>query len=342
MSGDHIPTASRAVIWTDIDNVDESLLRRVRDDDCHDAFAELLPRLERAIDQPLVRYLPPTEIDDGRSEVALRIWMRRKQYRKDRGTPRMWVRGISRFYAWDWLRKDARAPRVFLDLDNLLVTDDHPCPARAVEEAEWASRLECRYREALAGFPPHARTSFELRLQGDSYASIALATGRPIGTIASEVFRVRARLLTLIQDIDRPRLQREGNAMSKESPIATVRNDISEIQDRLTALEQEVRLPADTPEARAMRLHVRLRLLIADPTQRQSDTDWAEVEDLVHSDDGLRPVTQQLPRGLFTKVSARLQESRELLRRNPEHGAAINQLREVETLLVGVTCRGSA
>jgi RNA polymerase sigma factor (sigma-70 family) len=199
-SGDRPPRSSAAAVWTDADRLDEPLMRRVRDADDHAAFAELLPRLRQAIDHPLVRYLPVAELDDGRAEVALRIWARRTQYDAERGTPRMWARGISRNYAWDWLRKAARGPRVTIDPDGILVADRHPCPALAAEEAEWADRLECLYRETLAGLPPHARTSFELRLRGVSYAGIARATGRPIGTIASEVFRARVRLLTALRD----------------------------------------------------------------------------------------------------------------------------------------------
>jgi hypothetical protein len=81
---------------------------------------------------------------------------------------------------------------------------------------------------------------------------------------------------------------------------------------------------------------------MGDRPRRQSEGDWAEVEDFIPYHDGLRLIMKQLTKGPFAKVSAGLRESRELLLRNPEHRAALDQFREVETPLIGVACRGAA
>jgi len=118
---------------------------------------------------------------------------------------------------------------------------------------------------------------------------------------------------------------------SNNSEITRVVQDVRELRDQIARVEQVTSKLADNPSARMERLVVRLRLLIANRAQYQCDTDWADIEDIVENE--LGPVKKRLPKGLYTKVSMRLRESRELLRRNAHHGAAINQMREVETLL---------
>ncbi len=189
------PPPARA--WTDDDLTDARLMALVRDYGRHDAFAELLPRLDLAIDRPLWRYLPAAEIPDGRAGVHLRIWARRMLYREDRGTVRGWASRIALYYAWDWLRRHSKAGRPLGDLDCLAVADLDPDPAAAAEEADWAAHVRRLCTEVLDGFPPFVRTCFTLRLQGVEYADIAAIVKRPIGTVASAVHRVRKKLEAL-------------------------------------------------------------------------------------------------------------------------------------------------
>jgi RNA polymerase sigma-70 factor (ECF subfamily) len=283
----------------------------------HTAFAELLPGLGPAIEKTLRRYLPAAEIDDGRAEVHCRIWGKRHLYQEARGTVRAWVRSVSRSYALDWLRRNSGRP--LAGLDGLAVADRHPGPAAAAEEADLATYFARLVSAVLAAFPPVVQVSFRMRRDGAGYAAIAAALGRPIGSIASGVHRVRTRLLALVKDNHHPCFRTE------ESPMSSIKSNRVE-----APLPAERSSEPDTPAALAASLRARLDLLIADPSQHQSDTDWAEVEELVER---LRPFIRSLPKRLFTKVVTRLRESRELLGEVAGHGAALVQIREVATLL---------
>lgn len=180
---------------TDEDRINDRLMCLVRDDDDHAAFADLLPRIGRAIDGPLFRYLPAAEIEDGRAEVRGRIWIKRRLYKEDRGTVRLWAGSISRNYGRDWLRKNRKVPRPMGDLGIHAVADRHPEPVAEVADAEQVARIARTFDDVMAAFPPFAQTSFRMRLSGSDYATIAAATNRPIGTVASAVHRVRQKLL---------------------------------------------------------------------------------------------------------------------------------------------------
>jgi RNA polymerase sigma factor (sigma-70 family) len=267
-------------------------------DDDDGAFPLLLARLSDTVERPLRWLLPPAEFEDGCAEVWFRIWTRRRQYREERGTVRAWTAGIAWNYTRDWRRRQARARFVNLDKVGPALADESPDPAVTTEQADAAAELCRRVAEALATFPPDVVAIFRLRLQGLDYATIAARVNRPAGTVASAVFRLRAKLLTLIKAPFHPIQQRGDNMSQKTDDIASVLHELSEVKDRLAAVDAnvtgelgliEARLgaveqkaaPADTPSARAERLLIRLRLFIADPAQHQSVADWAEIEDLV-------------------------------------------------------------
>ena len=359
MRKQYLATSPPIARWTDEDRIDASLMVAVRDRDNHAAYSALLPRIDRAIDAPLFRYLPASEIDDGRAEVHLRIWSRRTLYREDCGTVRAWVGGgISLHYAWDWLRKHAKAPRLIADMDELPFAVRDPTPAVAAENSDWMAHIGRLCSRVLADFPPHVQASFTLRLQGVEYAEIAGIVGRPVGTIASSVHRVRTKLLALLNCNDHHRILTKENPMTNNSPhgVETIelkailarfdelKQDLATTKDRLADLEARVNAEGggigqgacfvpDTLPGLVGVLRDRLRLLLEDPAQYQSDTAWAEVEDLA---DELRPVMKQLPKGLFVKVWTRLRESRELLKQVRRHRAALAQIRGVLTLLESV------
>jgi RNA polymerase sigma-70 factor (ECF subfamily) len=186
---------TRQATWTEADRTEAELMGLVRDHDDHEAFATLLPRLCHLIEKQLRRVLPEAEIEDGRAEVALRVWHRRGKYREERGPVRVWVSAISRNHALDWLRRHSRR-RAEIDLGTL--ADQRPDPAATTEKADWASHVRRVCSEVLASFPPDIRDSFELRLGGTSYATLAARTGRPLGTMASTLARVKARVLERI------------------------------------------------------------------------------------------------------------------------------------------------
>lgn len=331
------------IIWAEGDLRDAALMAQAQQDD-HDAFTNLLPRLGPAIDAPLRRRLPPSEIDDGRAEVHLRIWARRMQYRRDRGTVRAWAGGISRFHAIDCIRRHPKSPHT-AGLDGLAVADGHPGPALAAEEADWAAHARRVCSEVLAAFPSHVRECFTLRMQGTRYADIALAVCRPAGTVASAVHKVKTRLIAALKD------NLDSQPCLKETPVSSIKQNNADAPDLDAVLAQlaamkadlaatqarlddvEARVPAkpgeatfipDTPADLATELRARVREMIEDAGRLGSDTDLAEALDLA---DGLAPALKR-------RVVGRLKEARELLKMIPRHRVAISQLREVERILV--------
>src|SRR5262249_20937916 len=152
-----------------------------------------------------------------------------------------------------------------------------------------------RHREVLAGFPPHVRASFELRLQGVGYASIARIVGRPVGTVASAVHRVRKKLLALIKDNGPPSRPAERTMSNTPKPnsveapdlkailaqLGELKADLAATKARLAEVEarvlvepgeaEEACFVPDTPTGLAGDLLDRLRLLLTDPAQHQSD-----------------------------------------------------------------------
>jgi hypothetical protein len=116
--------------------------------------------------------------------------------------------------------------------------------------------------------------------------------------------------------------------------MSTIKSEVSTINGKLMSMEQLVQALKDTPAARAHLLLSRLRQLLADgtknPSEYQSATGWAEVEDLVED---LRPVKDHLRDGLFRQVMSWLKDSRQRLQQNNSDAYAINQLRSVEKTL---------
>lgn len=193
------PCVAPALDRTEDDRIDAGLMVLVRDRGDHAALADLLPRIAAAIDRPLRRCLPAAEIDDARAEVHLRVWSRRSQYRPECGTVRGWVGRIAMHYAVDWLRKRPVARR----LEGIRRVAP-PDPAAVAEQADWEGHVLRVCSTYLGRLPPHARTSFELRRQGVGYAQIAAIVGRPVGTVASTVHRVRTKLVALTEGGGQP------------------------------------------------------------------------------------------------------------------------------------------
>jgi RNA polymerase sigma-70 factor (ECF subfamily) len=158
------------------------------------AFEELVRRYQR-----LVAHLVARMVDDprDREEICQDVFLR---VHRRLGT----FRGESKLSVWI-ARNAYRTALNRLEQRRLLLLDDlaardaaretaaaaAPTPLEEVEAEEVRSFL----RREIGALPPHHRAVVTLyHLEGLGIAEIAQVTGRPEGTIKSDLFRARARL----------------------------------------------------------------------------------------------------------------------------------------------------
>jgi RNA polymerase sigma-70 factor (ECF subfamily) len=184
------------------DQQDLALMRQVQADD-HEAFTRLAERTGPRVEGLLRRTLPAAEVDWARNTVLFRAWERRRQYDERRGPVRYWLTGIARNVVRDVFRGRRRGPaRVSLGVTTVAetVADRRQAdPAAAAERADWAAAVRRRCDEVLAEFPQYVRDAWNMRLEDTAYQDIARTLGRPVGTVAGAVFRVRARVLARVR-----------------------------------------------------------------------------------------------------------------------------------------------
>jgi RNA polymerase sigma-70 factor (ECF subfamily) len=185
------------------DQLDLALMRRVQAGD-QEAFRQLVERTGPGIDAVLRRALPVADVDGARNLVHFRAWERRRQYDERRGPVRSWLAGIARNQVRDAFRQRRRGPAV-VSLGTAAVAETvadgrQADPAAVAEVADWANAVRRRCDEVLAEAPPYMRAAWNLRLQETAYQDIARQLGRPIGTVAGAVFRVRTRVLESIRN----------------------------------------------------------------------------------------------------------------------------------------------
>jgi RNA polymerase sigma factor (sigma-70 family) len=187
------------------DNSDNQLMCRVKySDDCS-AFQEVLQRTSNSINGVLRRLLPPNQKEDAYSEVALRIWKYRQLFREDKGTVRGWAAAMARNYSRDWWR---RHKATFRSLDNVgIALPDNRCtsPAVVAEQADWLVYIRRRCSEILVTFPPWVQRSWHLRIeQCLPFREVSRQVDRPLGTVASALFRAQKKVLTLLKYNESP------------------------------------------------------------------------------------------------------------------------------------------
>lgn len=180
---------------------DESLAARVRRDGDTQAFAVLATRYRGRIIALALRMLSGRtggldEAEDIAQETLVAAFDRRATFRHgERFRP--WLYRIAINRCMDRLRRDARRPK-HTELDNA-----EPIAAPGAEPLAWllSGEREQRLQEAVAGLPPAYRAVFVLRHLDDlSYEEIAQASGLPLGTVKTHLFRTRALLRQALAD----------------------------------------------------------------------------------------------------------------------------------------------
>ncbi len=152
-----------------------------------DALRELIERFQGDVFGLCVRMLAHRQdAEDVVQETFIRVF--RSLRRWDASRPlRPWILGIAVNRCRTWLGQRARRP----ELADYL----HETPAR--ETTDDSVELVSEVRTALSELRPEYRSVFVMfHEQGRSYEEIAVALGRPVGTIKTWLHRTRLELLT--------------------------------------------------------------------------------------------------------------------------------------------------
>jgi len=178
-----------------VGDTDEALAERVRTGGDAVAFAVLVTRYRGRLVALARRMLAEgqgeaEEAEDVAQEAFVAAYDKRASFR--RGEPfRPWLYRIAVNRCLDRLRARGRRPAMS-DFDSL---PEPVSPGAEPLETLLADERDARLQEAVAGLPPKLRAVFLLRHLDDlSYDEIAVATGLPMGTVKTHLFRARAHL----------------------------------------------------------------------------------------------------------------------------------------------------
>lgn len=168
-----------------------------------DAFEALVRRHQTRIvnyAMAIVKY--PADAEDVAQETFIRAYRSLTRFRGD-SSFKTWLYTIATNAARTGLERRIRRNR--LEDESL---DDEAAPLAAGDvpaggaDAETTLLQRESIDRALAALPPDLRIAVVLRdVEGLDYKEIAAATGAPIGTVESRIFRARRRLRALLQPL---------------------------------------------------------------------------------------------------------------------------------------------
>lgn len=168
-----------------------------------DAFEALVRRHQtRIVNYATAIVHDPADAEDVAQETFVRAWRSLTRFRGD-SSFKTWLYAIATNAARTGLERRARRNR--LEDESL---DDEAAPLAAGDvpaggpDAEAALVRRESIDRALAALPPDLRAAVVLRdVEGLDYKEIAAATGAPMGTVESRIFRARRRLRPLLQPL---------------------------------------------------------------------------------------------------------------------------------------------
>ena len=173
------------------DDADVELVRAAAGGDL-DAFEALVRRYESRIIGLARSYLGnPADAEDLAQEVFVRVYRSLRQFRGD-SLFRTWLYRIALNAVRSHRTQRGRRQAVWEDSG----ADERPFDVEADQPSVEATLVRRdAIDRALAGLPDDLREAVVLRdVHGLDYRQIAEATGAPIGTVESRIFRARQRL----------------------------------------------------------------------------------------------------------------------------------------------------
>lgn len=133
--------------------------------------------------------IEPTIAEDLTQEVMTKLWLRAKQFDRNKSSVPTWLFRIARNTRIDYLRRQRGEPPI--NEEALLVPD----PGRTPDDALNASQWEERVRAALSNLPAEQLAMVKLAFfEGLSHSEIAKQTGLPLGTVKARIRLALARL----------------------------------------------------------------------------------------------------------------------------------------------------
>ena len=199
----HVP-AGRAAVTGEVRaaDPDQALVADAVAGD-RDAFGALVRRHQtRIVNYAMAIVRDPAEAEDVAQETFIRAYRSLARFRGD-SSFKTWLYTIATNAARTGLERRGRRSRVE---DGSLDDDAGPLAAADVPAGDADAETALVRREAidraLAALPPDLRVAVVLRdVEGLDYKEIAAATGAPIGTVESRIFRARRRLRPLLQPL---------------------------------------------------------------------------------------------------------------------------------------------
>ena len=167
------------------------------------AFEELVRRHQtRIVNYAMAIVKDPADAEDVAQETFIRAYRSLARFRGD-SSFKTWLYTIATNAARTGLERRGRRGRVE---DGSLDDETGPLAAADVPAGEADAETALVRREAidraLAALPADLRVAVVLRdVEGLDYKEIAAATGAPIGTVESRIFRARRRLRPLLQPL---------------------------------------------------------------------------------------------------------------------------------------------
>jgi RNA polymerase sigma-70 factor (ECF subfamily) len=184
---------------------DEQAMWRVRHEDDHSAFAQLVERWEGPIQRLCARMVGDLHrAEDLTQEAFARVFANRHKY-EPAGRFSTWLWRIAINLCHDDIRRRNRRPEVFWDHDETGANgedaaprdfpDTQPAPDEAIQGLERAEQV----RRALMKLPEHYRGVLILRhYEGLKFQEIAQVLGIPEGTVKSRMSEGLSRLADLL------------------------------------------------------------------------------------------------------------------------------------------------
>ena len=167
------------------------------------AFEALVRRHQtRIVNYAMALVKDPADAEDVAQETFIRAYRSLARFRGD-SSFKTWLYTIATNAARTGLERRGRRGRVE---DGSLDDETGPLAAADVPAGDADAETALVRREAidraLAALPPDLRVAVVLRdVEGLDYKEIAAATGAPIGTVESRIFRARRRLRPLLQPL---------------------------------------------------------------------------------------------------------------------------------------------